>query len=112
VQKIITNYLMKKSGCVKCGRTEGSVGLHVIAYPYSGIGKEHGCRRRRTTAEQEWRSSGKHSATKDNINIRKKVSWRQVPMQCLNGKRKKIFPTFYCELRGLNIEDNKATANK
>jgi hypothetical protein len=67
--------------------------------------------RRWTTAEQERRSSGKHLTTKDNININK-VSWREVPMRCSNGTRKKHFPTFYCELRGLNIAGKKATASK
>ena len=75
------------------------------------INKQMDLSRRWTTAEQEWRSSGKHSTTKDNININK-VSWRHVPMQCSNEKGKKIFPTLYCKLWGLNFTGNKATANK
>jgi hypothetical protein len=61
----------------------------------------------RTTLKEFWKTFN----IKDAINIIK-ISWQQVPRQCMNGVWKKICPQFCHDLRGFNMEYNMTTANK
>jgi hypothetical protein len=61
----------------------------------------------RTTVNEFWNAFN----IKDAINIIK-ISWQQVPRQCINGVWNKICTQFYHDLRGFNTEYNITTSNK